>query len=200
MLEEAFDAEAVEDFAPRYNLAPTDILPVVIQAGKQRLLKPMTWGFPSAAGLFINARSESVTRKKMFRDAYLQRRCLIAVDAFYEWTQAGKVREPFLFEMPDSRPFALAGIWEQHGGTARCCVLTTDCNDLLRPIHDRMPVILSPANYSRWLDSNSALGSLDGLLKPYPVDAMRMLAVNATNDREMHPPAPDHTQLTLKLQ
>jgi putative SOS response-associated peptidase YedK len=181
-LEEAFDAEMVDDFGPRYNLAPTEMMPVVLQEGARRIILPMQWGFPSDQGLLINARSESVAHRPTFRDAFLRRRCLIAADAFYEWRRSEKMRQPFLIERNDSGPFALAGIWESVPNP-RCCVLTTESNELVRSLHDRMPVILSPEEYGAWLDPSADEPRLKTLLRPFDAAQMHMYPVSTKLNR-----------------
>ncbi|MEO8725293.1 MAG: SOS response-associated peptidase [Acidobacteriaceae bacterium] len=181
-LEEAFAAELTEEFAPRYNLAPTEAMPVVVQEEERRVLKPMRWGFVTPTALLINARAESIANRPAFAEAFRRRRCLIAADAFYEWKRSGRVRQPFLIELSGGQTFGLAGIWEC-ADVARCCIITTECNDLLRPIHDRMPVIVPQNDYAAWLNPAGELSALKPLLKPFPAEEMQMYPVSTAVNR-----------------
>ena len=148
---------------PRYNLAPTQQMPVVLNDG-ERLLDTARWGLiPSWAkeaaigSKLINARAETVAEKPSFRSAFKRRRCLVLVDGWYEWKQSTKPKTPYLFRRQDGRPFALAGLWEDWtapdtGEVVRSCtILTTSPNAVMAPIHDRMPVILDAEAQSIWL-------------------------------------------------
>jgi putative SOS response-associated peptidase YedK len=179
-------------FAPRYNIAPTQPL-LVVANRRERALEDMRWGLvPSWAkelavgSKMINARRESLADKPAFRDAYTRRRCLVLADGFYEWKREGKRSSPFYYHRRDRRGFAFAGLWErwkQPDGQwlLSATVITTDPNPLLAPIHDRMPVILAPADYDRWLSPEPLPpGMLDDILMPaapadyelYPVSAL----------------------------
>lgn len=161
--------DKLADLAPRYNIAPTQEVPVVRQSAEsgQRQLAMLYWGLvPSwakdikAAAKMINARCETAAEKPAFRMAFGRRRCLILADGFYEWKKEGKRRIPHLFELPGSQPFAFAGLWESWRGPDRssvtslesCTILTTTANEVCSPLHDRMPVIVDPADYEIWLD------------------------------------------------
>ncbi|HYO69434.1 MAG TPA: SOS response-associated peptidase [Archangium sp.] len=148
---------------PRYNLAPTQLMPVVINDG-ERMLDAYRWGLiPSWAkeaaigNKLINARGETVAEKPSFRSALKRRRCLVLVDGWYEWKQSTKPKTPYLFRRKDGRPMAFAGLWEEWtapdtGELLRTCtVITTGPNHLMAPIHDRMPVILSHEAQALWL-------------------------------------------------
>ena len=133
---------------------------------------------PAIGHKLINARSETVTEKPSFRDAFRKRRCLIPADGFYEWQRRGTNKQPYYFQMRGGSPFAMAGLWERWTNTdgepvETCAILTTVCNDLLRPVHERMPVILKAEDYDRWLDE-SVRGAepLIPLLRPYPAAEM----------------------------
>ena len=123
----------------------------------------MRWGLvPSWAedekigARLLNARSESVATKPAFRAAFRRRRCLVPADGFYEWEKIGRKKQPFFISMKDGRPFAFAGLWEtwhkEDEALQSFTILTTDANDLMRPLHDRMPVILQPGDYDAWLN------------------------------------------------
>jgi putative SOS response-associated peptidase YedK len=147
----------------------------------------MGWGLipfwakdPSIGAKLINARSKTVTEKPSFRAVFKYRRCLIPADEFYEWqkTQSG-AKQPFYFSMTDNAVFAFAGLWESWNDIETCTILTTAANGLLQPIHDRMPVILSPKDYGRWLDPTFQGGqSLLNLLRPFPDVPMQAIPVS----------------------
>ncbi len=178
------------DWQPHYNIAPSQAIAVVCNTASPsgRQLKLLRWGLipswakdPSIGSKLINARSETVAEKPSFRAAFKRRRCLILADGFYEWQRLEgdkRKKQPFYFRMVDDRPFALAGIWELWQGpdgqeVETCAILTTQANELLQPIHDRMPVILNPEDYDLWLDPNPDLiDSIQSLLKPYSADLM----------------------------
>jgi putative SOS response-associated peptidase YedK len=169
--------------AIRYNVAPSQTIPVVRSESGERELVQMSWGLiPSWAKdakiAQVNARSETAAEKPMFRSAMKKRRCLIPVDGFYEWKRTGKTKQPFLFHRPDDKPFAFAGLWEHWGDADNCAILTTSANGLMAPIHDRMPVILSPNDYDAWLDSSKAPADVAYLLEPVPDDELVAVAVN----------------------
>jgi putative SOS response-associated peptidase YedK len=121
----------------------------------------------------INAKAETAADQPMFRAAFRQRRCLIPADGYYEWQARGAKKQPYFFGPRDGLPFAFAGLWESRQGDGEkletCALLTTEANELAADVHDRMPVILPPAAYGRWLDpGNQDVASLQELLRPYP--------------------------------
>ena len=177
-MEDAFDVEMESDFPARYNLAPTEAMPVILLDGGRRVLKTMRWGFPSEKTLLINARSETVASRPAFGESFRYRRCLVPVDAFYEWHREGRLRQPFLIEMLDKSPFAIAAIWEPALDTDRVCLLTTESNELVAAIHDRMPVIVAREHYASWLDPATEYTQLRSLLAPFPQERMTMYRVN----------------------
>jgi putative SOS response-associated peptidase YedK len=132
----------------------------------------------------INARAETVAEKPAFRSAFGRRRCLVAADGFYEWRREGKLRQPYRITLKDGGPFAFAGLWERwrapDGETIESfSIIVTDANDLLRPIHDRMPVILDPADYGTWLDAEAAAPErAAALLKPFPGERLSIYPVS----------------------
>lgn len=174
---------------PGYNCAPTQSLPVVRLGPQGRELVLMRWGLVPAwsdgpQGLKMstfNARAETVAVKPAFRDAFRRRRCLVAADGFYEWRTEGKRKQPIRFTLKDGRPFALAGLWErwQRGGAEAVesfTVIITDANGLVKPIHDRMPVILPESAWAAWLDP--ATPDPGALLRPYPAEEMSATPVS----------------------
>ena len=171
-----FDLDAICEATPRYNVAPTQPVLAIrkTEAGKRELV-PLRWSLvpswskgPDSRYSMINARAETVNSKPAYRNAFKHRRCLIPAEGLYEW-KAGKTgKTPFLIRRDDREPFAMAGLWERWRGEDEqviesCTIVVTDANDLLRPVHDRMPVILAPADYAGWLDSKSE--NKDGLLE-----------------------------------
>jgi putative SOS response-associated peptidase YedK len=172
------------NFAAHYNAAPGLELPVVRRDPKsgERVLSPLLWGLipywakdRKIAWRTINARGETVKTAAAFKSAYVKRRCLVPADAFYEWKKIGKGKQPYAIAMRDRQPFAFAGLWENWKDPASgqwvrtFTILTTAPNALVAPLHDRMPVILTPADYERWLGEEPDPADL---IRPYPPDAM----------------------------
>jgi putative SOS response-associated peptidase YedK len=194
VVEEYFDTEPAEhDWNPRYNIAPTQPVPVIRQHPRApvRELSLVRWGLipswsgdPSGAAAMINARSETAATKPIFRDALRFRRCLIPADGFYEWQRTRKAKQPFCIEVNAGELFAFAGIWDRwkdaRGSVVETCsILTTTPNAVTAPIHDRMPVILDPDGYDLWLDPGMRDPSVASeLLKPYDARLMRAYPVS----------------------
>jgi putative SOS response-associated peptidase YedK len=176
----------LEVLAPRYNIAPSQNVLAVTQKENERVANVMRWGLvPSWSKEpkgFINARAETVEEKPSFSEPFQRRRCLIPADGFYEWPRHKKSRQPFYFQMEDEAPFAFAGIWdrwEKNGISINsCAIVTTTANELLATIHDRMPVILSPAAQDEWLQSQAGAAGLQELLVPFPAAAMKSYPVS----------------------
>jgi putative SOS response-associated peptidase YedK len=172
------------DLPDRYNVAPSQAVAVIRPAGGTRRLAFLRWGLvphweqpTDRPKGFINARAESAAEKPAFRDAFRRRRCLIPATGFYEWRPAAprQPKQPYLFRLPEGRPFAFAGLWDEwHGPDGEplesCAILTTDANDSVRPVHERMPVILSPDGFGAWLDPKAQPAAVKALLRPYPGD------------------------------
>jgi putative SOS response-associated peptidase YedK len=187
---EAFGLDEAPELAPRYNIAPTQEIAVVGVQPKtgRRGLARLRWGLVPRESLggergLINARAETAWEKPSFREAFARRRCLVPATGFYEWQKLdAKRRQPWLIRLASGRLFAFAGLWEpptaEPGAVPTCTILTTEPNDVARPIHDRMPVILDPGDYARWLDPAVTLpGELRPLLRPYPAAAMTAFPV-----------------------
>ena len=193
-----FDGEP-EGFVPRYNVAPTQQVLTVI-GGDARKAGFMRWGLipswskdgPSSRPL-INARAETVAEKPSFRGPLKNRRCLVPTDGFYEWQKVGDTKRPMRITMRSGEPFAFAGLWSmwtdpEGNRIPSCTIITTAANDVLKPIHHRMPVILAEEAEDLWLDT--ALDDSDALtqlLEPYPDDALEAYEVSklvnsASND------------------
>jgi putative SOS response-associated peptidase YedK len=173
----------------RYNAAPTQDLPVVLRDPKsgERRLEALRWGlipfWAKDVKIFystINAMAESVATKPAFRDAFKRRRCLVPADGFYEWQKRdGNTKQPYRIVMADGSPMAFAGVWKRWtdpacGETVRSfIILTTSANALCAPIHNRMPVIVDPADWQTWLGEAPATSQeLRALLRPFPPDLM----------------------------
>jgi putative SOS response-associated peptidase YedK len=178
---------------PRYNIAPTQpvaAVRVVAEAAARELVL-LRWGLipfwakdPEIGARLINARAETVAEKPAFRDAFKRRRCLVVADGFYEWQKQEGKKQPFYIRLRAGRPFAFAGLWERWRAAdasivESCTLLTTGPNELMRPLHNRMPVILRPGDYELWLDP--AVGQaelLQPLLVPYPAEEMEAYPVS----------------------
>ena len=220
LVEEYFDTPSDDmEWTPRYNIAPTQPVPVIRQNPKEprRELSLMRWGLipswakdSSIAGQMINARSETAATKPAFRDPLTNRRCLVPADGFYEWKRSGKARQPYCFEVNDGELFAFAGLWDRWkdpGGqwVKSCSILTTTPNAVTSPVHDRMPVILDRADYDLWLDPGMTnAGAVSDMLKPYDARIMRCYPVSsrvnhvANDDAECSTPIePTETQELL---
>lgn len=168
-----------------YNAAPSQSLPIIrhdvsanpaARLARWGLIPHWTKGKPRTQP--INARSETAGRSPMFRQAMQRRRCLVPADGFYEWQGNKPPKQPFFIRMKDDAPFCFAGLWERWqpedvaDPVDTFTILTTDANDTVRPIHPRMPVILDPANYQRWLARTAEADQVADLLGPYPPDRM----------------------------
>ena len=172
-------------YQPSWNIAPSQLIPAVINHGGINQLVCFQWGLipswskdPSMANKLINARAETVDTKPSFRDAFKKRRCLIAADGFYEWQREGNIKMPLYYYLMSGRPFGFAGIYETWLSLDKkeintCTIITTAANELIAPVHDRMPVIVSYDQEKVWLDKNAFdVSALKSILKPYPADAM----------------------------
>jgi len=174
------------EWGPRYNIAPTQGVLAVRLAGGVRSASLMRWGLvpPWATGNgppLINARAETVKDRPAFRDAFKRRRCLLPADGFYEWQADGREKRPHYFTLTGGGAFAVAGLWEPRGvrpdEAGSVALLTTDANELVRPCHDRMPVILPPEAWGEWLAPGPATPGLLGLLVPFTAGRMAARAV-----------------------
>jgi putative SOS response-associated peptidase YedK len=199
LIQEHFDAaDWQDDWTPRYNIAPTQPVPVIRQHPEKpvRQISTMRWGLipnwakdASVAAGTINARSETAATKPAFRDPLKFRRCLIPSDGFYEWKRTGAAKQPFCFEENEGKLFAFAGLWDgwkNAGGEwiKTCSILTTTPNAVTSAVHDRMPVILREDDYDLWLDPGlNDVQVVSELLKPYDAYAMRSYPVSTRLNR-----------------
>jgi putative SOS response-associated peptidase YedK len=193
VVEEYFESSSDEEaWTPRYNIAPTQPVAAIREAGQNRILSLMRWGLvPSWASdisigaRLIHGRSETILEKPAFRDSFRMRRCLVPADGFYEWKKAGRERYPFHFVMKDSSLFAFAGVWDRWRSPAgqvveSCSILTTAPNELLDGVHDRMPVILPQRHYQTWLTAPATEAQrLAELLVPFDASVMQRYPVSS---------------------
>lgn len=193
-LAERFLVEEILEEGPRYNIAPTQMVAIIrlnAQTGR-RELRMVKWGLipywakdSSIGHKLINARCESIHEKPAFRTAFKFRRCLVPADGYYDWKKTGKSRQPFLFRMADASPYAFAGLWEKWKSpegemTESCTIITTPANELVAPVHDRMPAILKPEDYDTWLDPRMKDPKvLLKLLTPFPSELMVSVPVSS---------------------
>ncbi len=194
----AFQLREVPQLQPRYNIAPTQLVSTVVpmldsdavDKTIQHQFHQLRWGLipswakdPQMGARLINARAETVTEKPSFRSAYRHRRGLVIADGFYECQRQERKKQPFYFRLQNGQPFAFAGLWERWRSPdgeeiQSCTILTTEANELLRPIHDRMPVILDSQDYDLWLDPAVQNTELLQLLRPYKSEVMTSYAVS----------------------
>lgn len=187
------DLEDMPWFAPSYNVAPQSVQPVVRwdRDTAHREFALMRWGLvpfwakdAKMAYSTINARAEEVASKPAYREALKKRRCLVPADAFYEWHRVdAKSKTPFTIALTSGEPYAFAGLWEswrpKDGEPLETfTILTTDPNELMEPIHNRMPVILEPKDYDRWLEPGNPARPPVDLLRPYPAEQMHAWPVS----------------------
>ncbi|MFN7944294.1 MAG: SOS response-associated peptidase [Blastocatellia bacterium] len=193
--------------APRYNIAPTQFIPAIIAQPDGRALTAFRWGLvphwakdQKLAAKMINARAETVADKAAYRTPLQRQRCLIPADGWYEWQKTEHGKQPYHFRRRDGGLFAFAGLWDEwrdpenaHSEPLRTCtIITGEANATAAPVHDRMPVILTPAHEAFWLDPvNHNTLELVSLLTPYPADEIEALPVS----RQVNSPAVDSPEL-----
>ena len=194
----AFGLPVPPTIRPRYNIAPMQDVPVIRTSGSgERELAMVRWGLvprwakdPSIGSKMINARAETLAQKPSFRTALRKHRCLIPANGFYEWkVGAGGTKQPLHIGMRDGEPFAFAGLterWLAPDGQVldTCTIITTQANALLAPMHDRMPAIVAPEDYQRWLDV--AIEDVGDILAPYPAAKMACYPVSTRVNAVRH--------------
>ena len=194
-----FRATSVSDLpGDRFNVAPTDPVAAVVEHHGERTVDSFRWGLvpffaegPKSRSPLINARAETVETAPAFRVAFARRRCIVPADAFYEWRRhrdpaSGRVvrSEPFAIRRRDDEPMAFAGVWAiwRDPATAdrlySAAIVTGTPNELVASVHDRMPIILDPADWDAWLDEGARPAELRPLLRPYPADGLQMYPVS----------------------
>ncbi|MEP7031306.1 MAG: SOS response-associated peptidase [Pseudolabrys sp.] len=191
-----FGYEEQPNFPPRYNVAPTQPIPIVRLIDGKRHFALVRWGLlpswvkdPKAFSLLINARGESAAEKPAFRAAMKRRRCLIPADGFYEWKPAGARKQPYFIHQKSGQPFAFAGLWETWTGPngeelETAAIVTTSANRTLQPVHDRMPVILPPDQFDFWLDNaNVEPAAASALIRPAPEDLLEAYPISTDVNR-----------------
>jgi len=194
-----FKAEKVlSNLAPNYNIAPTQEVVIINDEGVRQIVQ-CTWGFipswakdPAIGYTMINARSETIARKRAFRSAFKKRRCLVIADGFYEWRTEGKKKFPMYIRLKTGECFGFAGlynVWKSPDGQqlCTCTIITTEANDTVKPVHDRMPVILPRDKEDFWLDLiNEDKEKLLSVLKPYPAEEMIAFEVSTDVNSPQH--------------
>lgn len=193
-IQQQFNLTETPTIEARYNIAPTQPVAVITNA-EPTALTYHRWGLipswakdPSIGSRMINARAETAHEKPSFRSAFKRRRCLIPASGFYEWTKRDSGKVPMYIHLDDHAPFAFAGLWEvwhspDGGEIHSCTILTTEPNDLIKPLHNRMAVILDEADYDMWLSPDELpADALKPMLRPYRADAMR--AYEVSTDRK----------------
>ena len=198
-----------QKFAPRFNIAPTQPI-LAIPNDDQNTADFFVWGLipmwakdPSIGNRMINARGETLEEKPAFRSSLKYKRCLILADGFYEWkgAEGKKVKTPFFIHMKDRKPFAFAGLWDSWNSpdgslVKSCTIITTEPNELTGIIHNRMPVILHPRDYAKWLDpSPQTPDQLKPLIKPFPAELMDAYPVSTL----VNTPANDIPELVVPV-
>lgn len=214
VIAQAFDLEAPPDAASlraQYNIAPTQqVMTVGQNADGHNSLAWMRWGLiprwakeASIGNKMINARAETLAEKPSFRDAYRKRRCLIVADGFYEWRKnADRSKTPMYIRLSSGKPFGLAGLWEQWQDKSTgekitsCTIITGTPNELIKPLHHRMAIVLPPAHYGMWLDRTiQDTEMLQTLLQPYPAAEMEVYEVST----RVNSPANDGPELIERV-
>ena len=175
------DQLELDEIIPRFNIAPGQQVLAILDHEPQIFARQLLWGLvPSWSKEpkgFINARAETLAAKPSFSESFQRRRCLIPADGFYEWKRTGRARQAFFFQLKDETAFAFAGLWDEWKkdgvSITSCTIVTTRANELLEPIHDRMPVILAEESYKFWLDPRTPPDELEQLLVPFPATGMK---------------------------
>jgi len=201
VIAQQFEVADLPLFTPRYNIAPSQAVAAIrIKPEKtERQLVLLRWGLipswakdPKIGHQCINAKAETVAEKPSFRAAFKTRRCLVIATGFYEWQVQGSAKQPMWIGLKNHRPFAFAGLWEHWQSPdgeviESCTILTAEPNELMRPIHNRMPVILPPTAYDQWLDPTFQYAEpLKALLRPYPSDELRAYPVSTLVNNPRH--------------
>lgn len=206
---ERFDIDPIEELlAPRYNIAPSQIIPVIRQA-QSREMAGCKWGLipfwakdPKIGNNLINAKAETIAEKPSFKQALAKRRCLIPADGFYEWQKRGKApSQPMYIRRRDGGLFAFAGLWEEWKSPEgepieTCTIITVEPNELLSKIHNRMAAILKPDDEAAWLDPKSKVDDLLQMLRPYDSDELEAIPVS----RAVNSPAHDSAALIAQIE
>ena len=192
VITESFHVQNVAcEYRPGNNISPGQQIAAVLRRDDQNSLVNFRWGLipswskdPSIGNRMFNARAETIAEKPSFKNAFQKRRCLIPADGFYDWQKIGRIKKPLRFSLKSGEPFGLAALYEtwispEQKPINTCTIITTEPNDLLRPIHDRMPVIVQKGQEAAWIDPNNHnQKELLSILKPYPSDEMTISPVD----------------------
>jgi putative SOS response-associated peptidase YedK len=188
VIKERFKLFWSPEISAHYNIAPSQMIPVVRDTEKGRELALLKWGLipswskdPAIGAKLINARAETLADKPSFRNAFKRRHCLIPADSFYEWKAMRNGKQPYCIGMADHALFGMAGLWEHWVNPAgqavqTCTIITTAANELVGELHERMPLIIQPGDYDAWLDANNSKAG--DLLRPFPSEQMRYYPVS----------------------
>ena len=222
-LKKRFRANVSDEIAekletPRYNLAPTQDVPIITMQNGERFADMVRWGLipswakdESIASKLINSRAETLLEKPSFRNAFQKRRCLVIANGFYEWKAAapgargrgkGAAKQPMYVRLKSGEPFAMAGLWESwknpqtQAPVRSCTIITTEPNNLIAALHHRMAVILTPQDEDLWLDEKLPVQELTKLLRPYPSDVLEAYPVS----HRVNSPAIDDYSLTEQVE
>ncbi|MFC1774753.1 SOS response-associated peptidase [Nanoarchaeota archaeon] len=202
VLEKTFKAKMKGSFKPRYNAAPTQMLPIILNENPKEIIKAK-WGLiPSWAkdekigNKLINARSETVVEKPAFKSSFNKRRCLVLTTGFFEWKKIKSEKQPYYITVKDSEPFAMAGIWSKWKDKSKTIrsftILTGKPNSLASKIHDRMPIILKKENYSKWLNTPETAKKV---ITIFPASKMNSFPVS----KSVNIPANDKPEVIKKV-
>jgi len=178
-------AEVIKDIQERFNIAPGEEIAAVIRQNDHNVLTTGEWGLELPFTPYrqvVNTRTESLMDKKFFHNLYKSHRCLIPADGFYEWQKRGSQKIPYLIRLQSEKLFAMAGIWTHYTDTNQqenicISIITTEANELIKPLHDRMPLIIAKENYLHWLDVRDR-AEPNELLKSFDPDLMKMYEVS----------------------
>jgi putative SOS response-associated peptidase YedK len=173
-----FEVSELAHWSPRFNIAPSQSVPILIRSGAETQVKLMHWGLvpgwakdKKLSSRMINARAETVSEKPAFRAAYRKRRCLVLADGYYEWVKQDGGKRPYYMRLESGHAFAFAGLWEtwesdDDSAYLSYSIITCASNQQLAPLHHRMPVIVEASEYDNWLDDKASSGAIAELLKP----------------------------------
>jgi len=180
-----------DDYEERYNIAPTQPILAAVQSKEGLRAGFMKWGLipswvkvPKDFKPLINARSETLDEKVSFKHLLARRRCIIFADSFYEWKTVNHKKQPYRIMKADEKPFAFAGLWDRHaqlpGSGVTCTILTTEANEMISDIHNRMPVILdNKLTIEKWLNSENSFEEIRDILSPFDQDKMKLYPVSS---------------------
>jgi putative SOS response-associated peptidase YedK len=191
-LAEHFKLSGMADFSPSWNIAPSILIcSITADQSESRHLRLMKWGLipfwakdAAIGNKLANARGETVAEKPSFRSAFKSRRCIIPASGFYEWKTEKGVKQPWYVSLKSGEPMAFAGLWDTWNDIETCCIITTAANELMLPIHDRMPVILDADQWEVWLSPRESLADhLQPIIHPHDAGSMQAWPVTRELNR-----------------